>query len=174
MPRYSIPSTNRSFNNDLNPAFQTYNLGTMGFRIWPREISGGTSVSELVPSSFLYRLPDLRMYNIDAFSPTTSDGDVEYTSPFSLGPSPIVSPGVSYIVNDNTFSSITINCTTDFGISFREWRSGFGRFGTVIGTSATLTIALSNSNVYNAGSNTLTALVESSFGGFDPIFPSPF
>lgn len=146
MPRYSIPSTNTSFNSDLQPAFGTYNLGTMGSRIYPRETSGGTAVSELVPSSFIYVLPTLRVWNDNTNSYAgTSVGTVEFTSPFTLGPGSTLNP-LNFRINDDTYTTITITATPAYGFSFNFWANGSGTF---ITSTNPYTVSISNSVVYN-------------------------
>lgn len=149
MPRYAVPLNNISFNSDLNPAFNTYNLRVMGERIFPRETAGGTSVLELTPTAYLYKPPILNMYDVDTNSTTQDGGTVEYTSPFSLGPSSgQVNPSVNYIINDISYSSVTIRYNADYGYTFVRWRNGTN--GTIVSSNNPATINLSNSAFYNA------------------------
>lgn len=151
MPRYAVPASNTSFSTHLFPAFNTYSLGTMGSRIYPRETVGGTAVSELRPTSFLYRIPSVAIYDRSNSQLNSSTaGDVEVTSPFSLGPTSTINMGYSYVINDDTYTTITISYTGAYGYQLCASAWLQEDLTTFISANNPATLTLSNSAVYGA------------------------
>lgn len=151
MARYTTPSTDVNFLGDLSTPFSlgttNISLNLAGQRIYPRRDSSGTGVSELRGKSFLYALATIVVYNDDTGTVTTSGGTVEVTSPMTIGAATSISTTPTYIIDDDTYSSITLKYNAAYGYTFLGWSD---QTGTYITFSNPATISLSNSTLYNA------------------------
>lgn len=152
MARFSTPNTNVSFNTHLRPPFSlgttNQSLTVAGQRIFPRVDSGGTGVSELRNKSFLYALANIVMFNVDTGTTTTSAGTISVTSPMTISAtSGVISLTPTFIIDDDTFSTITLVCTPAYGFFFIGWAD---QNNGSIATFETSTVSLSNSTLFNA------------------------
>jgi hypothetical protein len=152
MARFSTPNTDVSFNTHLAPAFSLgttfQSLTVAGQRIFPRVDSGGTEVSELRNKSFLYAIADIVMFNIDTGTTTTSAGTISVTSPMTIAAtSGVISLTPTFIIDDGTYSTITLVCTPAYGFFFVGWSD---QNDNTFAFNETSTVSLSNSTLFNA------------------------
>lgn len=151
MARYTTPSTNVNFLGDLSTPFSlgstNISLNLAGQRIYPRKDSGGTGVSELRGKTYLYAIADVVVYDIDLDIVITSGGTVEVTSPMTITAATSISISPTYIIDDDTYSTITLKYNPSYGYIFYGWSD---QAGITISGSNPATMNLSTASLHNA------------------------